>query len=264
MGASTTEAASVKEELRFPALVSDLLAEKGRRINTRNIGYSGNTIHDGLNVLLNHVVLDHPDYVVLMTGGIDAGGLVGDPPYSEKMARPLTARDVRIWLKQRLTSASWLLAWLRYAIAISGANVRPAAVDDTRRWKTFPEEEFRRRVRAFVAMARAFEIEPVLVPDPYAVFGDDTRPRGARVPARDRAADVVREVGAQEGVVVIDLPAHLREAIPGYDEPMRIFYDGVHLTDAGSRVYAAFIAEQLHTRVLPPMSAAATPALQPR
>lgn len=252
MGASTTESAAVNEELRFPTLVSLLLEQKGRRINTRNIAYSGNNLHDGLNVLLNHVVLDRPDYVVLMTGGIDAAGLSGSPPYSAEMARPLSTGDVLSWLKKRSSSVSWVVSWLRYAIAFGGGmGVRPLAVEDRSGWKAFPEEEFRQRLRGFVALARAFGIEPVLVPDAYAVFRDEHEPRGARIPARDRAAEIIREVGTTDGVVVIDLPAHLRASVPDYDEPMRVFYDGVHATDHGSRIFGEFIAAQLLERVLP-------------
>ena len=60
-GGSTTECAAVKEELRFPMVVSDLLAKDGLKVNTLSIAQAGANVHDALNVLLNHVVTERPD-----------------------------------------------------------------------------------------------------------------------------------------------------------------------------------------------------------
>ena len=56
---------------------------------------------------------------------------------------------------------------------------------------------------------------------------------------------MIREVGAEEGVQVIYLVEYLRANIPDAGEPMHLFYDGVHVTDRGSRVYAEHIADRL-------------------
>ena len=73
LGGSTTECSAVQEDLRFPALVSHLLAEQGLKVNTLNAGRSANTLHDSLNILLNHMIEDRPDIVVLMHAANDVG-----------------------------------------------------------------------------------------------------------------------------------------------------------------------------------------------
>ena len=73
LGGSTTECLVVKEKERFPALVSDLLARDGYKVNTLNAANSGNTLHDSLNILLNHLTDDRPDIAVLMHALNDKG-----------------------------------------------------------------------------------------------------------------------------------------------------------------------------------------------
>jgi hypothetical protein len=63
--------------------------------------------------------------------------------------------------------------------------------------------------------------------------------------AQDQFNATVREVGRAEGVLVIDLVAHLHQDVPGWNTPNEIFYDAIHVTDRGSRVYAEYIAQQL-------------------
>ena len=64
LGGSTTECSAVSEKKRFPFLVTKLLEKKGIKVNSLNAGRSGSTIHDSINILLNHVSLDNPDVVV--------------------------------------------------------------------------------------------------------------------------------------------------------------------------------------------------------
>jgi hypothetical protein len=61
---------------------------------------------------------------------------------------------------------------------------------------------------------------------------------------------IIRKVGAEEGAIVIDLVRHLVENIEGWNQHMKIFYDGMHVTDRGSEVYAEYIAERLYGEVL--------------
>src|SRR5437867_8610086 len=90
LGGSTTECVAVQEDLRFPALVSVLLAQQGLKVNTLNAGRSGNALHDALNNLLNHVINDHPDFVVLMHVSNDIGYLrAGDKDFQSLIGHPV-------------------------------------------------------------------------------------------------------------------------------------------------------------------------------
>ena len=51
LGGSTTECRAVLEELRFHAIASDELLERGVRVNALNAGLSGGDAHDSLNIL---------------------------------------------------------------------------------------------------------------------------------------------------------------------------------------------------------------------
>jgi len=256
LGGSTTECGAVQEELRFPARVSTLLESDGIRANVLNVAYSGNTVHDSINVLLNHVVLDHPDIAIMMHASNDIGVLRTSRDYQPRMARPLDASDVLRWLKQKLSSHSWFVARMRYSIAsVQGMGAQPVLVREQNVLPSshFPEEQFRDRLRAYVALARAFRIEPVLMTQPYAQFRTDITPEWIDGTAQDEANRVIREVGLEQDVLVIDLIRHLKEHVADFNEPMIVFYDAIHMTDQGSQIVAEHIAATLRSaRILEP------------
>jgi lysophospholipase L1-like esterase len=70
---------------------------------------------------------------------------------------------------------------------------------------------------------------------------------------------VIRAVGREEGAEVIDLARHLLEDVPLFaTAPAELLFDGMHVTDAGSRVYAEHIAEHLLPLVRRVMDASST------
>jgi hypothetical protein len=104
LGGSTTECSAVQEDLRFPALVSQLLAQRGLKVNTLNAARSGNTLHDVLNILLNHVIEDRPDIAVVMEASNDIGILKKDENYQARMGSPVTIREFAKWSLQIASS----------------------------------------------------------------------------------------------------------------------------------------------------------------
>ena len=70
-------------------------------------------------------------------------------------------------------------------------------------------------------------------------------PRWANPNAQETFNEIVRRVGCEEDAVVIDLVKHVKENVPNWEEHLNLFYDGVHVTDEGSRVYGGHIAECL-------------------
>jgi len=103
LGGSTTVCAFVSEEKRFPALVSTYLESKGIKVNTLNAARSGNTLHDSINVLLNHVILDKPDFVIVMHATNDRGVLSKDKKYISRMGANVTIKDLSKWLLQQFS-----------------------------------------------------------------------------------------------------------------------------------------------------------------
>jgi lysophospholipase L1-like esterase len=252
LGGSTTENIVVQEELRFPARVSYLLEKKGLKVNTLNAGKSGNTTHDSINVLLNHVVQDKPDVVVLMEATNDIGILQLGKVYDSRMGTVESfSHSVRYGL-QSGSSTFYLMGLMRKLLTVVDQRptemIRPER--QRREKRRLPNDEYEKRLRAFVRISRAFGMEPVLMTQPLANIRNALTPDWVDPLNQEVFNYIVRKVGAEEDAIVIDLVRHLIEDIPEWNQPMKIFYDGVHVNDSGSEVYARFIAERLYDEVL--------------
>jgi lysophospholipase L1-like esterase len=254
LGGSTTECYAVAEGLRFPALASTLLEANGWQVDTLNAGRSGNTSHDALNVLLNHVVADAPDVAVFMEATND-GGLLGlRGSYAERMGAPSSLKTSLRHPLQKLSSYSSVVALVRIWATItrlqadSGRFQHP---QNTAASKVADPRPFEQRLRAFVGICRAFGIVPVLMTQPITDARNGLTPDWSNPHSQDVFNAAIRKVGAEERVHVIDLVRHLVEEVPGWNAPMRYFYDGLHVNDEGSRLYAKFIAAELQRDVLP-------------
>jgi len=258
LGGSTTECIAVTEELRFHAQVSHLLEKHGLRVNALNAARSGNTVHDSLHVLLDRVVQDEPDVALMMHAANDLGILAQAGDYRSRTSRELTWLSFARWSLQEVSTRSWLAGALRKWLTMGqgeGAGVRFAERAKLRREQVdVSTEPFVRRLRAFVGLARGFGIEPVLLTQPAISMVTPLTPGWIDVSNQQRFNEAVRRVAREEQVALIDLVRHLVEEVPDWNEPMEIFYDGIHVTDIGSLVYAEHIAERLVQDVLPGVS----------
>ena len=108
-----------------------------------------------------------------------------------------------------------------------------------------PPEPFRGRLRAFVRVCRAVGVVPVLMTEPQAIRRTVLTPEWADKGNQDIFNDVIRGVARDESSPLIDLAADLQSFHPGWDRSLDLLYDGVHVTDAGSRFYAERIVATL-------------------
>jgi lysophospholipase L1-like esterase len=253
LGGSTTECAAVTEEVRFPVLVSALLEERGLEVNTLNAAHSGNTTQDSLNVLLNHVVEDRPDAVVMMHAANDAGVLSQDGSYRTRMGVPLSSAFALRWALQAASAHVDFVGALRPVLSVGPLAPRDFAKEGPARpqqdWVAVSPDEYVRRLRAFVGICRAFGIEPVLMTQPLA-FQTPQTPPWVDPRTQEVFNRAIRAVASDESVPLIDLVRFLSEEVEGWDRPRRVFYDGIHVNDAGSRLYAGLIAQRLLETVL--------------
>ena len=113
LGGSTTECFAVREELRFPARVSYLLEKKGLKVNTLNAAKSGNTTHDSINVLLNHVIQDRPNVVVLMEAWNDIGILREYMSYAPRMGETQNFFHLAQFVLEKASSTFYFMGLLR-------------------------------------------------------------------------------------------------------------------------------------------------------
>jgi len=256
LGGSTTACVAVAPELRFPALTGSLLAEHGIDAEILNAAKPGGTLHDSLNVLLNHLVLDRPDVVVLMHAANDIGMLVTPQGYRPRMGRVVRLSDLAKWAGQMLSSRSAIVGLLRQLATGSeagGTQRNPWRKNDPS-LPPIPTEEFRERLLIFVDTTRDFGSVPVLMTQPLTSITNELTPDWADMGNQDRFNQVTRDVAEERGVLLVDLAREIQET-PGWDEPRRYFYDGMHVNDAGSRIYAGIIAAALEP-VARPLSAA--------
>jgi lysophospholipase L1-like esterase len=245
LGGSTTECSAVQEDLRFPALVGKMLASDGDQVTTLNAGRSGNTTHDAINILLNHSIDDAVDVAVLMEATNDVGVLRGEGSYAHRMDEVSTATDTFRYGLQRMSANVALFGLLRRAAeprfaksSSSEPPSQPPPLSDEQR------RAYEMRVRAFAGVARAFSIRPVLMTQPLARFRNDLTPLWSDATEQDRFNGIVRQIAADERVDLIDLAGYVRDHVPQSRET-ELFYDGMHVTDAGSRLYAAVVSTEL-------------------
>ncbi len=276
LGGSTTECAAVREELRFPALVSTLLEKEGLRVNTLNAARSGTTLNDCVNVLYNHVAADSPDIVVVMEAANDGGVLAHDGDYRSRGAKPLVRRDVMDWLKVNVSRRISLLALCRSALVRGeqpGAMQNRAERLDPEVAKKIPARMYQQRLRVFIEVCRSFQFQPVLMTQAFSGTANSLTPEWAEMGTQDRFNQYIREAGLGNNVPVIDLVRYLQNDIADWHRDGYIFFDGIHVTDEGSRVYAKHIAEQLRPlvqeviarrRASPPSASAETSSQLPR
>lgn len=273
LGGSTTECLWVDESLRFPCLVGARLSEwTGRAVSSLNGGVSGNHSLHSVNALLNKVLPLRPDTVLLMHNVNDMVTLIYTGSYwNDHPDRSLVHTTISTGELGALPGTSLVFPRFVGHLERACARLRDRKHSPGDEWASYRnsklradppliENEFRRAVRTFVAVCRIHDVTPVLLteasrltPTPDAYARDSvTRAWQAQGVTyaefqrlHSRLNGVVREVGRDQGVTVIDLA----EEIPADGEH---FSDVVHFTDQGSAMAAEIIARELLPLVEPP------------
>jgi hypothetical protein len=267
LGGSSTECMFVDEENRFPYLVGILLEQQtGRKVNSFNGGMSGNNSLHAIDILVNKVMPLQPRVVVFMEDINELSTLLYEGTYWNRNSSrsPLeTLKPEKLvgkLLKEIfIPNLNYAYRGFRKALLpeqedeFAHARGKKPAVDQG--WMV---AEFSMNLKAMAEFCRCRGIVPVFMtqanritanPDPVVEiyvgrFGQDT---GLSYPEfkdlYDALNEATRQVGSQNGVMVIDLAA---EVPPDKDH----LYDMVHFNDRGSRYAAAIIAARLKPLVV--------------
>lgn len=245
LGGSTTECIAVDEQKRFPFLISKLLEDKGLRVNSLNAARSGGTLHDSINILLNHVILEHPDVVVLMHAVNDIGVLKKDNDYSSRMGHDISLTDIGKYTVQIASTHSAFIGLIRKVLTSNGfqrndnIDYNATQIEDI--------EPFRARLKIFVSISKAFGIVPILMTQPIAGnIKNEITPEWMDLNAQFVFNRTIREIGNIADTEIIDLETYISNSIKDEKELNQIFYDGAHVTDYGSSLYARHITERIH------------------
>ncbi len=271
LGGSTTACMYVEEENRFPYLVGNLLEQAtGKKITSINGGVPGNNSLHSLNLLLNKVIPIHPDMVVMMQNINDLASLIYDQTYWSQNPSRATIVDFTFYKNMKGLKALSTMARDMYIPNLHAATriLSKKIFGKTRD----PEDEFahargKKRVvdqalllekfqmnlQTFVNICRARRITPVLMtqfnrfkthPDPKVLKALKGFERDSGVTVSEyldiyhKFNQEVVEVGRANGVLVIDLA----RLVP---QDQQYIYDLVHVNDAGSKLVARLISEQL-------------------
>lgn len=245
LGGSTTECRYVRPELRFPALVSDLLNEQGISANILNAARSGNTAHDSVNNYFNHVARDKPDIVVMMHAINDHGLLAKDPDYATRSGSAVTAGRQAKWLLLGLSTRSHIFGLLREVEYWLVPRHRKVGMVTSSAGEPVDAEPFAARLRVFVTMAQSFGAQPVLMTQPLAEATTELTPEWADNLNQKRFNEVIRTVAASMSVPLVDLERRLEKHADFIANPLAYLYDGIHASDTGSRFYALEIVTNL-------------------
>lgn len=280
-GGSTTECLYVDDTLRFPSLVGKKLQKKGFAVNTYNSGRSGNhTIHC-LNLLVNKVIHRDFDIAVLMNNINDYIFLSYYGNYYEESKTPSRQNIVTLpnpsFYDHDLSYFSKTSFWFRskksfqvllpeiynqlHDIKIkTEVNTCPEFIQGTfRSVGQLQEEQFRQNLLSFIALCRSASIEPVLMTQFNRINEYEFAHNPIFKPYTDklnksavdvnefcngyrRFNDIIREVAALEGILLIDL-ANL---IP---QDKTYLYDMIHLNNQGSKLVSNLIVEQLENHI---------------
>ena len=276
LGGSTVACIYVEEENRFPYLVGNLLAQKtGKKITSINSGVGGNNSLHSLDILLNKIIPVRPDVVVMMHNINDLVALIYDRTYWSKnpTRQPIVnfsfyknltgfkaiatlARDLYI---PNLHAATRILSQKIFGKKVKDPDDEFAYIRGKK--LTVDQaailDEFKMNLNTFINICRARRITPVLMtqfnrykadPDPKVLKAMQGFESDSGIPVSEfielyaRFNQAIREVGKQNGVLVIDLAA----LIP---QDKHYMYDVVHLNTRGSQLAAQLISERLQPLV---------------
>jgi len=287
LGGSTTENFFMNAEQRFPHATAHILEQRTQlRINGINAGMSGNVTMHSVNNLLNFGLDERPQIAVLMENINDYAVLYHERTYWN--SHPDRALIKEEWIAQTEAQISGVPVRSRairgfwnslLALTIPNVSVRLhlfAPVnnnlpvqrqfgdeDQRRRWsevKPFDldriAEDFSRALSTFVFVARAWDVQPVLMTQPnrWPTELGNNPPNSVRnflfrkgiasidysqfKLGYDRMNDEIRIVAKRLNVPLIDLAAEISPAAEK-------FHDTIHLTGNGSVEAAGIIADYL-------------------
>jgi lysophospholipase L1-like esterase len=278
LGGSTTECVYVDEKDRFPYLAGRLIEQQtGLKVNSYNGGRSGNNTLHSLDILLNKVLPLKPDIVVMMHNINDLAILMYDKTYwnhnpsrspliEKKPNFKTVGKDLEetFHLVRDLTFPNLsrqikkLFSFVHSSKADEFKNVRGKKINID---QGLVVREFSLNLQTFINICRARGIIPVLMTEPSRLT-DHPDPLikklmhqlevsqgityGEFKSAFDRLNQTIREVGAKNRVLVIDLA----QEIPPVKENI---CDVAHFNDRGSRLVATRIAADL-TPVITPLA----------
>jgi lysophospholipase L1-like esterase len=263
LGGSTTECKAVNEENRFPYLAGRLIEKNtGLKVNSYNSGVAANDSLHSIDILVNKIIPMKPDIVVMMHNINDLSILLFEGTYWHKnrTRSPIIALEFKPSLRGILKQIKDLLFPNLYSTLYVAfhLNTETDEFSHARGKKIIIDKanllnEFKMNLQLFINICKARKISPVVMTQPNRF--KDTPDREiidsmqklkvennitykAYKEIYDLFNEAIREVGADNNILVIDLDRQIQQE-------EKYMYDVVHLNDTGSRLAAEIIARDL-------------------
>jgi hypothetical protein len=263
-GGSTTECAFVDDSLRFPYAVGQTLG-----VTSRNSGYGGNHSFHSLINLLGKGINNQPKMVVWMHNINDLTLMAKTGSYYDS---PGNRRVLNEKVIDYVPSISKRLSdFKRSFINITIPNLyrklsklKSAKKKNTDEWEGFREnkyvdpenikKEFKSALESFIGVARSHHLELVLMTqfnridksNSDVVNSYNSKPQAMSFNSYQQLYhelnDIIKQSSVDHKLKLIDLDQYFK----GKDE---LFYDAIHLNNAGSKQAAGFISQELDSLV---------------
>ncbi len=269
LGASTTECTWVDEQNKFPYLVGRFLEkETGLKINSYNASKAGNDTLHSINILYNKLIPLKPNVVVMMHNVNDLNILLYENTYWNNNAyRSAIETEKPSLIKEFKEIRDLLIPYtyegLKEIIRLVRGSKEVDEFKNVRGKKRQPinqaylVNEFKLNLETFIQICKIRGITPVLMTQQNRIKSQPDRvilkqlnsfgqSKGMTYADYKEIYDLfnqtIRETGAQNGVMVIDLA----NEVPPEKE---FLFDAIHFTDQGSTLAAAVIQEELRPLV---------------
>lgn len=271
VGGSTTACTLLSDGKTWPDRLAERLKRTFDGVWVNNAGFDGHTTF-GHTKLMQHAVGPlRPDYVLFLVGINDIGR--EKPRFTDLHLDPAGGGQLDLWLKQllRRSAVVWTLETLirsRWANRsglshqevdfVRGEHVQETPLVWTQEIQKHVDKHlpaYRDRLRTLIRMTREFGSEPILITQTF-LGGQATDPSTGALLAYGQtkpgistglAAELVerynattKELGAEEGVFVIDLANE-------FPKDSRYYYDWMHYTNEG----ADLVAERIVSALIP-------------
>jgi lysophospholipase L1-like esterase len=273
VGGSTTECFDLAEDKTWPHDLGMKLKPDFKHLWLNNAGLSGNSTYGHYILMQDYLVKLKPKVVIFLVG-INDVGIRGERDFDERI-HGVNFRSLERFLASAAVHSELATAALNLyrfyfpkSVMINNQNdpqeidlrkLQPFEVPEQSRAAIIKEHQehylgpYKKRLEKLVTICRDHHIIPVLLTQPV-LYGNSVDPAtgvnlGHKFVAKDMNGatawevlqlynDVTRQVGREQGVLVIDLAREM-------PKDSRYYYDLMHFTNAGAEEMADLIAVQL-------------------
>ena len=265
LGGSTTENMYVKENMRFPAIVSKMINKANfcevENCIVLNAGSSGRIIPPSINVLLNRYLIPKPKKVILMHNINDLRYQVEGKKYWESDRHILTISRYPILKFSTYTRILCLLFPRTYSLIFLsydkfiglGVNFN-GENNDIKLLDKLPIEKeylitknFKEALNVFVSLCKSLDIEPILMTQPSRLDDFSLEKKhlyySTSISYKELGRihqnfnEIIRGFKT-EGLTVIDLDSKIKTN-------KEIMFDTFHFTEKGNKIAAEIIFNEL-------------------